>query len=99
MGEPLVIPTTWALLALRHYPERRENIESLHGWRRISQRSSPRFIRDGEPMFAAYGRNGITNRSSAATSMPATNRWQHTSRGLMILAPATREIAGTRKHS
>jgi len=28
-GEPLVIPTTWALLALRRYPERRENVESL----------------------------------------------------------------------
>jgi hypothetical protein len=28
-GEPLVIPTTWALLALRRHPERRENIESL----------------------------------------------------------------------
>jgi hypothetical protein len=28
-GEPLVIPTTWALLALRHYPERRENTDSL----------------------------------------------------------------------
>ena len=28
-GEPLVIPTTWALLALRKYPERPENIQSL----------------------------------------------------------------------
>ncbi len=28
-GEPLVIPTTWALLALRRHPERSENIESL----------------------------------------------------------------------
>ena len=28
-GEPLVIPTTWALLALRQYRERRENLESL----------------------------------------------------------------------
>ena len=28
-GEPLVIPTTWALLALRRYPQRRENVESL----------------------------------------------------------------------
>jgi hypothetical protein len=28
-GEPMVIPTTWALLSLRHHPERRENKESL----------------------------------------------------------------------
>jgi hypothetical protein len=28
-GEPMVIPTTWALLSLRHNPERRENKESL----------------------------------------------------------------------
>ena len=28
-GEPLVIPTTWALLALRGHGERRENVESL----------------------------------------------------------------------
>jgi hypothetical protein len=28
-GEALVIPTTWALLALRHHPDRRENKESL----------------------------------------------------------------------
>src|ERR1700688_352323 len=28
-GEPLVIPTTWALLALRQYAKRRENIQSL----------------------------------------------------------------------
>jgi hypothetical protein len=28
-GEPLVVPTAWALLALRDHPERRENIMSL----------------------------------------------------------------------
>lgn len=28
-GEPLVIPTAWALVALRKHPERRENVESL----------------------------------------------------------------------
>lgn len=28
-GEPMVIPTTWALLSLRHHPERRENKESI----------------------------------------------------------------------
>src|SRR5258708_7666548 len=28
-GEPLIIPTAWALLALRNQPERRENVLSL----------------------------------------------------------------------
>jgi hypothetical protein len=28
-GEPLVVPTVWALLALRDYPERAENVASL----------------------------------------------------------------------
>jgi hypothetical protein len=28
-GEPLVLPTVWALLALRHYPARAENVLSL----------------------------------------------------------------------
>ena len=28
-GEPLVIPTVWALLALRDYPQRAENLQSL----------------------------------------------------------------------
>jgi hypothetical protein len=28
-GDPLVIPTVWALLALRDYPDRRENVASL----------------------------------------------------------------------
>jgi hypothetical protein len=30
-GEPLVIPTVWALIALRHNPTRPENVASL-GW-------------------------------------------------------------------
>jgi hypothetical protein len=28
-GEPLVVPTSWALLALRHHPQRSENVVSL----------------------------------------------------------------------
>jgi hypothetical protein len=28
-GEPLVVPTVWALIALRHDPARQENIESM----------------------------------------------------------------------
>jgi hypothetical protein len=29
-GEPLVVPTAWALLALRDHPERAENVTSLN---------------------------------------------------------------------
>jgi hypothetical protein len=34
-GEPLVIPTVWALLALRNYPARSENIMSLDWLERV----------------------------------------------------------------
>jgi hypothetical protein len=37
-GEPLVIPTSWALLALRNHPERSENIASLDWLERTIQK-------------------------------------------------------------
>jgi Prenyltransferase and squalene oxidase repeat len=39
-GDPLVIPTSWALLALRAYPERRENKDSLAWLERVFSSSS-----------------------------------------------------------
>lgn len=37
-GEPQVVPTVWALLALRDYPQRTENQESLHWLERSYER-------------------------------------------------------------
>jgi hypothetical protein len=66
-GEPLIIPTTWALLALRHYPERRENIESLAWMEKIVPSiQAPGSYALASLCLAAYGRNGIANRSSAS---------------------------------
>jgi len=65
-GEPLVIPTAWALLALRRYPERRENIESL-AWmeKNFSSIQAPGSYALARLCLAAYGRNGIADTASA----------------------------------
>ena len=59
-GEPLVIPTAWALLALRKYPERRENIESI-AWmeKNFSAIQAPGSHALAGVCLAAYGRKGI----------------------------------------
>jgi hypothetical protein len=66
-GEPLVIPTAWALLALRHYPERLENIESLT-WmeKNFAGIQAPGSYALAKVCLAAYGCNGIANRASAS---------------------------------
>ena len=66
-GEPLVIPTAWALLALRHYPGRRENIESL-AWmeKNFPSIQGPGSYAMASLCLAAYGRNEIANRPSAS---------------------------------
>ena len=59
-GEPLVIPTTWALLALRRYPERRENMESLAWMRKnIAKIQAPGSHAAARICLAAYGRGRI----------------------------------------
>jgi hypothetical protein len=66
-GEPLIIPTTWALMALRHYPERRENILSL-AWmeKNFSSTKAPGSYALATLCLAAYGRNGIAHTPSAS---------------------------------
>ena len=56
-GEPLVIPTTWALLALRRYPKRRENLESLD-WmeKNFTKIQGPGSYALARICLAAYGR-------------------------------------------
>jgi Prenyltransferase and squalene oxidase repeat len=56
-GEPLVIPTTWALLALRRHPERRENIESL-AWmeKNFAKIQGPGSYALARVCLSAYGR-------------------------------------------
>lgn len=57
-GEPLVLPTTWALLALRHHPQRRENIESL-AWmeKNFTKIQAPASYAAAQVCLAAYGRS------------------------------------------
>ena len=57
-GEPLVIPTTWALLALRRHPERRENIESL-AWmeKNFTKIQAPGSYAAAQICLSAYGRS------------------------------------------
>jgi hypothetical protein len=66
-GEPLVIPTTWALLALRHYPERRENVQSL-AWteKNFYCIQGPGSYALASLCLAAYGRNDIAHTPSAS---------------------------------
>jgi hypothetical protein len=66
-GEPLVIPTAWALLALRKYPERRENIESI-AWmeKNFSAIQAPGSHALAGVCLAAYGRKGIALTPSAS---------------------------------
>jgi hypothetical protein len=66
-GEPLVIPTAWALLALRMYPERRENIESV-AWmeKNFSSIQAPGSYALARVCLAAYGRKGIALTPSAS---------------------------------
>ena len=61
-GEPLIIPTVWALLALRNQPERRENVLSLE-W---LEKSVPNIQGPGSFALArlcleAYGRRWPNN--------------------------------------
>jgi hypothetical protein len=57
VGDPLVIPTSWALLALRAHPERRENKDSL-AWleRTFSKISGPGSFALARLCLEAYGR-------------------------------------------
>ena len=57
-GEPLVLPTTWALLALRHHPQRRENIESL-AWmeKNFTKIQAPASYAAAKICATAYRRN------------------------------------------
>jgi hypothetical protein len=65
-GEPLVIPTTWALLALRKYPERPENLDSL-AWmeKNFSSIQAPGSYALAHVCLAAYGRKRIVETASA----------------------------------
>jgi len=65
-GEPLVIPTTWALLALRKYPERRENIQSV-AWleKNLSKIQAPGSYASARIGLAAYGRQRTEDAASA----------------------------------
>jgi len=57
-GEPMVLPTAWALLALRKYPERPENIESLQWLERIVTKiQAPASYALARICLAAYGRH------------------------------------------
>lgn len=58
-GEPLVIPTTWALLALRRHPQRRENIESL-AWmeKNFEKIQGPSSYALARICLSVYGRRG-----------------------------------------
>ena len=65
-GEPLVIPTAWALLALRQYPERRENIQGL-AWleKNFARIQGPGSYAMAQICLAAYGRRGAEDAASA----------------------------------
>jgi hypothetical protein len=65
-GEPLVIPTTWALLALRKYPERPENIQSL-AWleKNFTIIQGPGSYALARLCLAAYDRQGSEDAASA----------------------------------
>jgi hypothetical protein len=56
-GEPLVIPTVWALIALRHHPARRENTESVD-WleRNVTNIQSPASLAWAKIGIETYGR-------------------------------------------
>jgi hypothetical protein len=56
-GEPLVIPTTWALLALRQHADRRENVDSL-AWmeKNFARIQGPGSYALARICLAAYGR-------------------------------------------
>ncbi len=56
-GKPLVIPTAWALLALRSYPQRTENLVSLD-WleRTLPDEQGPGSLALAQICFGAYGR-------------------------------------------
>jgi hypothetical protein len=56
IGKPLVIPTAWALLALRAHPERRENRDSLAWLERIfSNISGPGSLALARLCLEVYG--------------------------------------------
>lgn len=65
-GEPLVIPTTWALLALRRDAERRENIESL-AWmeKNFARIQGPGSYALARICLSAYGRGGNEDAAGA----------------------------------
>jgi hypothetical protein len=65
-GEPLVIPTTWALLALRKYPERAENQQSLV-WmeQNFAKIQAPGSYALASICLAACGRQGTEHATSA----------------------------------
>jgi hypothetical protein len=56
-GEPLMIPTVWALLALRNQPEQRENILSLE-WleKNVANIQGPGSFALARLCLEAYGR-------------------------------------------
>jgi hypothetical protein len=55
-GKPLVIPTAWALLALRRYPQRMENLVSLD-WleRKLADEQGPGSLALAQICLEAYG--------------------------------------------
>jgi hypothetical protein len=61
-GEPLIIPTVWALLALRNQPERRENVLSLE-WleRSVANIQGPGSFALARMCLEAYGRRWPNN--------------------------------------
>jgi hypothetical protein len=66
-NEPLVIPTTWALLALRQHFERRENMESI-AWmeKNFSKIEGPGSYALARICFAAHGRKWPENGASVS---------------------------------
>jgi hypothetical protein len=65
-GEPLVIPTTWALVALRRHAARRENAESL-AWmeKNFAKIQGPGSYAVARVCLAAYGRQWNENAATA----------------------------------
>ncbi len=72
-GEPLVIPTTWALLALRRHAERRENMESV-AWmeKNFSKICGPGSYAAARICLGAYGRT-LNGNSARADEYHAKN--------------------------
>ena len=72
-GEPLVIPTTWALLALRRHLERRENVESV-AWmeKNFPKIQGPGSYAAARICLGAYGRT-LNGNSGAADEYHAKN--------------------------